>query len=183
MSARFARLGIAHRIRRLDAIRTEANHQIGCALSHRAVVEEAWRQGLENVLVFEDDVLFTTDAIAGLQSGLQELRCREWKLFYLGACRWHREFPPLPGAQRLAQAGSVTCAHAVAYHRSLYDRYLREVPADAAGMQEWLKTHLGIDQYYAFSITEQKYILTPVVATQPPIVPMESADVQRRLSN
>ncbi|MGO4883328.1 MAG: glycosyltransferase [Bryobacteraceae bacterium] len=183
VSARFARLGIAHRIRRLDAIRTEANHQIGCALSHRAVVEEAWRQGLENVLVFEDDVLFTTDAIAGLQSGLQELRCREWKLFYLGACRWHREFPPLPGAQRLAQAGSVTCAHAVAYHRSLYDRYLREVPADAAGMQEWLKTHLGIDQYYAFSITEQKYILTPVVATQPPIVPMESADVQRRLSN
>ncbi len=181
VTARFARLGIADRIRRFEAIRTQPNHHVGCGLSHRAIVAEARRQGLSNVLVFEDDVLFTSDAIPGLRTALAELRGRTWHLFYLGACRWRQDFPPLPGLQRLAQAGAVTCTHAVAYHESIYDRILSEVPADAPGMEAWLKTHHGIDQYYAFSLTENKYMLSPVIATQQNIVPMESPDVQRQL--
>jgi hypothetical protein len=145
------------------------------------VIQEARQQGLANVLTFEDDVLFTTDAIPALQTAVQELQGHEWKLFYLGACRWNREFPPLPGAHRLAQAGAVTCTHAVAYHHSLYDRVLQEVPADAAGMENWLRTHHGLDQYFAFSITEQKYLLSPVIATQPKLVPMECPEVQQGL--
>lgn len=181
VKARFARLGIADRVGRFDAICTQPNHHIGCGLSHRGVVAAAHAQGLRNVLVFEDDVLFTDDAIFGLQTGVQELSSHDWKLFYLGACRWNQDYPPLPGHTRLAQAGAVTCAHAVAYHSSLYDRILREVPGDAEGMEEFLKTHHGIDQYYAFHITEQKYMLSPVIATQANIVPIESAEVRQRL--
>jgi GR25 family glycosyltransferase involved in LPS biosynthesis len=181
VTQRFERLGIGHRVRRFEAIPTQPNHHIGCGLSHRAVVAESKRQGLANVLVFEDDVQFTSDAIAGLETALAELRGREWKMLYLGACRWHREFPPLPGFQRLAQAGPVTCTHAVAYHHSVYDRILRDVPADAAGMERWLATHRGIDQYYAFTLTEDKYLLSPVIATQPNILPMESEEVRQRM--
>ena len=179
--ARFARLGISDRIRRFEAIRAQPNHHVGCGLSHRAVVAEAHAQGLKNVLVFEDDVLFTDDAVPGLQTALEELARRDWKLFYLGACRWKQEFPPLEGCRRLAQAGAVTCAHAVAYDQSVYERILREVPGDISGMEMWLQTHHGIDQYYAFSITEDKYMLSPVIATQAAIFPMESPDVQQRL--
>jgi Glycosyl transferase family 2/Glycosyltransferase family 25 (LPS biosynthesis protein) len=181
VSARFARLGIAHRVRRFEAIRTEPNPHAGGGLSHRAIVAEAKAQGLENVLVFEDDVRFTADAIPGLQAALEELKGREWKLLYLGACRWNRDFPPLDGCGRLAQAGAVTSAHAVAYHRSIFDRILCEVPDDSAGMEAWLKTHHGIDQYYAFTVAEGKYLLSPVVATKPDILAMESAEVQARL--
>ncbi len=181
VSARFARLGISNRVRRFEAVQTHPNHYVGGALSHRAVIQEARQQGLRNVLAFEDDVLFTTDAIPGLQAAVEELHEREWKLFYLGACRWNREFPPLPGSRRLAQAGAVTCTHAVAYHQSFYDRILREVPGDAAGTENWLRTHHALDQYFAFHITEQKYVLSPVIATQPKIVPMESPEVQQRL--
>jgi hypothetical protein len=180
-TARFTRLGIFSRVRRFEAIRTQHNHHIGCGLSHRAVVAEAWTQGLENVLVFEDDVVFTSDAISGLQRALDELRGREWKLLYLGACRWNTEYPPLPGYRRLAQGGALTCAHAVAYHRSIFDRILREVPSDPAGMEGWLKIHHGIDQYYAFTLTEDKYLLSPVIATQRSILPLESPEVQRLL--
>ena len=181
VTARFTRLGILHRVRRFEAIPAQPNHHIGCGLSHRAVVEEASRHGLENLLVLEDDVVFTTDVIEGLQTALQELRGREWKMLYLGACRWHQDFPPLPGANRLAKAGSVTCTHAVAYHRSIYDRILRDAPGTYAGMEAWLQTHRGIDQYYAFSINEDKYLLSPVVASQRSIAPLESAEVQQRL--
>jgi GR25 family glycosyltransferase involved in LPS biosynthesis len=179
-SARFDRLGIAHRVRRFEAIRTP-NQYVGCSLSHRAVVAEAERQGLANVLVFEDDVLFTSDAIAGLETALRELRGREWSMLYLGACRWRQECPPLGGATRLAKAGAVTCTHALGYHQSIYDRILNEVPSGLAAMEEWVKTHLCIDQYYAFSLTDGKYLLSPVIATQPNIVPMENEDVRRRL--
>jgi hypothetical protein len=181
VSARFARLAIGDRVRRFEAVAAQPNHYAGGALSHRAVVEEARRQGLSNVLAFEDDVMFTTDAIPALQTGVQELQGREWKLFYLGACRWNQEFPPLPGAQRLALAGAVTCTHAVAYHSSMYDRILQEVPAEPAGMDNWLQTHHALDQYFAFRVTEEKYLLSPVIATQRKILPMESPEVQQRL--
>ena len=181
VSARFARLGISHRVRRFEAIRTQPNHHAGCGLSHRAVVEEARRQGLANVLVFEDDVLFTSDAIPGLETALRELRGREWQMLYLGACRWQQEYPPVEGAMRLAMAGAVTCTHAVAYRQSIYNRILAEVPADLGGMEAWLQSHHGIDQYFAFCHTEGRYILSAVIATQPNIVPSESQEVQQRL--
>ena len=181
VSARFARLGISHRVQRFEAIRTQPSHHVGCGLSHRAVVAEARRQGLANVLVFEDDVLFTSDALPGLKTALQELQGREWKLLYLGGCRWNQEFPLVEGTTRLAKAGAVTCTHAVAYHASVYERILSEAPGGITGMQEWLKTHHGIDQYYAFNLTEGKYLLSPVIATQPNIVPLESDQVRRLL--
>jgi hypothetical protein len=181
VSARFARLGIGHRVRRFNAIRTQPNHHIGCGLSHRAVVEEARRQGLSNVLVFEDDVVFTADVISGLETAIRDLRGRDWKMLYFGACRWNREYPPLEGAVRLAVAGAVTCLHAVAYHHTAFDRILAEVPADLPGMEAWLHTHRGIDQYFAFHHSEGKYLLSPVIATQPSILASETADVQASL--
>ena len=48
-------------------------------------------------------------------------------------------------------------------------------------MEAWLQTHHGIDQYFAFSHAEGKYLLSPVIATQPNIVPSESPEVQQRL--
>jgi len=177
--ARFERLGIASRVRRFEALRTQQNHHVGHGLSHRAVVAEAKAHGLENVLVFEDDVRFTSDAVRGLRQSLDELRGRPWVMLYLGACRWHRETPPLPGCGRLALAGPVTCAHAVAYHRSIFDRILADVPGESSAMERWLQTHHGIDQYYAFTLTENKFLLSPVIATQTSVLPMESPEVQR----
>jgi hypothetical protein len=85
------------------------------------------------------------------------------------------------GCARLQHAGAVTCCHAIAYRETAYDSILAEVPADAHSMEEWLKIHHGFDQYYAFCIAEKKYILSPVIATQLPILYMESDEVRRRI--
>ena len=174
-SGHFERAGIARRIRWFPAIPTPSNHHIGCALSHRAIVKEAQRQGLRNVLVFEDDVILTKDALAHLQTALRELHGRDWDLLYLGACRWGHEFPMVEECTRLQHAGPVTCTYAIAYCRL---HMTEEVPDDAQSMEEWLKTHHGIDQYYAFSITERKYLLSPVIATTVASPPLESDDVR-----
>ncbi len=179
---RFERAGIARRIRRFPAIPTPSNRHIGRALSHRAVVQEARHQGLKNVLVLEDDVILTEDAPSHLRTAARELDGRDWDLLYLGACRWEHTFPMVEGCTHLEHAGPVTSTHAIAYRQSAYDRILAEVPGDAWSMEEWLKAHHGIDQYYAFSITERKYLLSPVIATQAAILPLESDDVRQTIS-
>jgi GR25 family glycosyltransferase involved in LPS biosynthesis len=182
VASHFERAGIARRVRKFPAISTPSNHHIGCALSHRGIVQEARSQGLKNVLVFEDDVILTRDAASHLRLALSELDGRDWDLLYLGACRWEHKFPLVEGCTHLEKAGPVTCSFAIAYHESVYDRILGEVPADAESMEEWLKTQRGIDQYYAFCIKERKYLVAPVVATQMAILPLETDDVRRRIS-
>ena len=72
-------LGIDHRIRRFAAIDTPTSRGIGRALSHRAIVAEAKWQGLDNVLVLEDDVVFSRRTAEVLAQSLAELREREWR--------------------------------------------------------------------------------------------------------
>ncbi len=178
---RFETLGIASRIRRFPAIHTPENSHVGCGLSHRAIVAEAQRLGLSNVLVFEDDVVFTKDASALLQAALQELAGRDWGLLYLGACRWEHTFPMVDGCTRLEHAGPVTTCHAIAYHESEYSRLLEALPADTAAMQTWLQTYRGIDQYYASEIPDRKFLVSPVIATQENLLPYEPVEVRQRV--
>ena len=56
---------------------------IGRALSHRGVVAEAKWQGLDSVLVLEDDVIFSRRTADVLAQSLAELREREWGLLSL----------------------------------------------------------------------------------------------------
>jgi hypothetical protein len=178
---RFEKVGIASRIRRFSAIDTPANHHVGCGLSHRAILEEARRQNLQNVLVFEDDVILTSDAPARLEIALDELRALDWEMLYLGACRWEHKFPLAEGCTSLERAGPVTSCHAIAYHESTYHRLLAEIPSDVQSMETWLRTYHGIDQYYAFSITERKFLVCPVIATQACLLPYEEPDVSQRI--
>jgi hypothetical protein len=179
--ARFEKLGIASRIRRFPAISTPSNPHIGCALSHREIIQEAQRQGLNNVLVFEDDVMFTADACSHLEQALRELDGREWDLLYLGACCWEHTFPMVEGCSRLQHAGPATTCHAIAYRESTYARLLAAVPSDAGNMQAWLEDHHAIDQYYAFSILHGKFLVSPVIATQENLLPYEPVEVRQRI--
>lgn len=176
----FQQAGIAPRVRRFPAVHTPRNHHVGCGLSHRAIVEEAARLGLKNVLVFEDDVILTRDVLPNLQIALREIHAHEWDLLYLGACRWEHKFPMAEGCTRLERAGPVTCLHAIAYNESIYGRILNELPADIPAMEEWLRLHSGVDQYFASSVKERKFIVTPTVATTACLLPFETEDMRLR---
>ena len=136
-------LGIDHRIRRFAAIDTPTSRGIGRALSHRAIVAEAKWQGLDNVLVLEDDVVFSRRTADVLAQSLAELREREWRLLSLGASCGDRAFPGASGDRFLQTAQGSMSLHAVAYHHTVYDQILTEVPATPTGMARWLQTHLG----------------------------------------
>jgi hypothetical protein len=177
---RFEKLGIAGRVRRFSAIETPSNHHIGCALSHRAILAEARQRGLRNVLVFEDDVIFSPNAIEELRPNVVKLKNHDWQTLYLGGHRWGRTFEKAPGCQHLEIPQGVTCTHAIAYRDSIYDRILAEVPQTPSRVALWLRKERGIDQYFMRSLAGLHLITSPIVATQGSILAQETRDFEER---
>ena len=78
MRRRFAALHIQQRVSRFDAVETPWSHHVGCALSHRSIIDQADRRGLDNVLVFEDDAIFLDDTSDVLDRSIAELGRQDW---------------------------------------------------------------------------------------------------------
>jgi hypothetical protein len=97
MQARFERLAIGHSVQRVSAIDTPESHHIGCALTHRQILERARQRGLANVLVFEDDAIFLDTTLEHLTRSVAELEGQPWQIFYLGGHKWGNSFKPRPG--------------------------------------------------------------------------------------
>jgi hypothetical protein len=167
-------LGIDHRIRRFAAIDTPTSRGIGRALSHRAVVAEAKWQGLDNVLVLEDDVVFARQTEDVLAQSLAELREREWRLLSFGGRCGDRTFPGPSGERFLQATQGAISLHAVAYHHTAYDGILTEVPATPTGMARWLQTHAGMGHYYAERFDGMSLVTCPSIAIQPSLLPQDA---------
>lgn len=176
MQRRLRRLGILHRVRRFDAIDTPDLHHIGCALSHRKIVEEARDKGYRSVLVLEDDVLFHDKTLDSLRQSLTELEGQEWSVFYLGGMKWGKKYNKLPHCSYLERPQEMTCAHALAYHSSFYDTLLNDLPAGLSDMSKWIDTHAAIDQYLPRQ--EGLVVMSPIVATQATILREENVELR-----
>jgi GR25 family glycosyltransferase involved in LPS biosynthesis len=173
VTRRFEKLGIAAKVRRFAATETPYSHHIGCALSHRAIIADAARQGLDNVLVFEDDVLFSSNAEAELRRSIDELKRRDWSILFLGGHRWGRTFEKAPGCQFLDLPRGLTCTHAVAYNHTVYDRILADIPGTPSEVALWLRTKAGIDQYFAV-FDGERLLTSPVIASQATLIAQET---------
>jgi hypothetical protein len=159
-------LGIEHRVRRFPAIETPRHPDIGCALSHRAVVAEARWLGLGNVLVIEEGVLFSHRTPERLARTLAELAGRPWRLLSLGA----------PGRDEPANGAAVRPArdrvglYALAYHRSAYDRVLSEIPDTPTAAARWLSAGEGLDRRLARTFGPMSLVACPSAATLPELL-------------
>jgi hypothetical protein len=91
----------------------------------------------------------------------------------LGGHRWGQSFETVPGCQYLEQPHGLTCTHAIAYHESIFDRVLSDVPATPSAAALWLRQHHGIDQYYARSLDGLHLVTNPVIAAQASILGQE----------
>lgn len=120
------------------------NGRAGCLLSHRRVIEQAYRDGLESVLVFEDDLDFDHQFDARIQPTLETLRRTEWDVFYLGMTP---KAPLLPAGEGLVRTLGGTTTHAIAYHRRVMPELLKQLP-DETSVLRFLSRHKSVDRYY-----------------------------------
>jgi|7_EtaG_2_1085326.scaffolds.fasta_scaffold91215_1 hypothetical protein len=59
---------------------------IGCSAAHFHVVHQAMKLNLNSILIFEDDIVFTDDSKAVIQSMIRDVQEHDidWDLFYIG---------------------------------------------------------------------------------------------------
>ncbi len=179
MRRRFKALGIEASVRIFKAADTSDNH-IGRALSHRSVILEASQQGLDNVLVLEDDVLFLDESLAILTRSVAELKQQQWNLFYLGGDRNGQSHPLAAGCQHLSVARGMTCRCAIAYNKPIFDKILCDVPDSEEALAEWTDDHHSIDRY--LQGIDRQFLAEPSVATRIELLPMQKEELQKRFT-
>ena len=92
----------------------------GCLVSHRAVAAAAWADGVESLLVLEDDVEFDPEVDPKLRAALAELP-DDWTFLYIGGS--HRVRPEPVGAH-VGRCVSTLSTYAYAVRRPALRRLL-----------------------------------------------------------
>jgi|WetSurMetagenome_2_1015567.scaffolds.fasta_scaffold537815_1 GR25 family glycosyltransferase involved in LPS biosynthesis len=64
--------------------KTLQDREIGCKLSHLAIIEECKRDNIERVLIFEDDIQISDIFLDKLEKVKDFILNEKWDLFYLG---------------------------------------------------------------------------------------------------
>jgi hypothetical protein len=179
MRRRLKALGIETSVRIFKAADTSDNH-IGRALSHRSIILEARQQGLDNVLVLEDDMLFLDETLALLTKSVAELRQQQWNLFYLGGNRQGQSYPLADGCRHLSVAQGVICRYATAYNKLVFDKILCDVADSEEALAEWMDDHHSIDRY--LHGIDRQFLAEPSVATRIELLPLEKEELQKRFT-
>ncbi|MGA7279479.1 MAG: glycosyltransferase [Desulfocapsaceae bacterium] len=179
MHKRLKALGIEASVRISKAAAMSDKH-IHLALSHRSIISEARQQGLDNVLVFEDDTLFLDETVAFLTKSVAELKEQQWNLFYLGGNRQGQTCPLAAGCRHLSDAQGVVGTHAIAYGKKVFNKILSDLPDSEEAMTAWLDDHHSIDHY--LQGIDRQFLAEPSVATQIELLPSEKQEFQKRFT-
>lgn len=151
----FESIGLMGKVIRHSAIVHE-NPCVGNGSSHSAMMQYAKDTACRNILIFEDDVNFFSNAVKNLAKSIKDLP-DDWDMFYLGANL--DVFPAYKVTDHIAKLTGAFATHAYAVRSTLYDRLI------PIGPDESIEHN---DVYYATHIHPNYncYLATPLVAGQ-----------------
>lgn len=115
------------RFNAIDAVVEKIRPDDACILSHRTVLEEAMKDGVGNLFVFEDDAQFVPDFNTKFDEFYKKIPDNQWDMLYLGA--WiHKSEPFTDGVVKLQKSYS---AHAYGIQYKMMEKCLK------ATYQKW----------------------------------------------
>lgn len=119
-TAQFARVGLAERVEFVVVQKHPTNCEQGMYESHLLCLTKGLAQGAEQILIFEDDILFEGFTTAALERCIAFLAAeRDWHLFFLGCMVKASRRTTFPGVLQIRYR---SLAHAYAIHRRLAER-------------------------------------------------------------
>lgn len=144
-------VGIADRVQRFSAIERPNGFQ-GNAESHLAMLREAYTDGVERVLILEDDCDFVAGAERQMERAVQDLRGRDWAMFYLGI-GWgpHDRFTPEPVGDYLFRLHRGWFIHAYAVNLQ-HPGLMRHIENTREGA---IERHDAWDNYYSKEVFDE----------------------------
>ena len=106
----------------------------GCYMSHLGVLKEALAQGLENVVIIEDDLILEPPSLRSQPQLLKTLREENWDIAYLGHIENYENPNALPAWKITDQP--LVCAHFIAFNGKV-------IPAIVSFLEACLKRPEG----------------------------------------
>jgi len=114
---------------------------LGCNLSHLGVVKKSKELGLNNVLVFEDDIVFCENFELEFKKRIEQLP-NDWDLFYLSGNNFYNKKSDYNGLIKVTENISKTThtltTHSYAIKGHMFDSIIEGIE----------KMDLPIDMYY-----------------------------------
>lgn len=166
----FEKIGIANRVEFINAVYLKDRPALGNHLSHAICINKANKRGINNVLIFEDDVLFLDNALDTLIKAEDQLsHIDKWGLFYLGA---NLEQPCYQETENLSRLTFAFSTHAYAINRYLFDLLISINLDDSIAHNDVHMSNYIIPHFPC-------YIATPITAIQSP----SYSDIEKREVN
>jgi len=97
--------------------------QMGCTLSHLLLLEYAKDNGLDSLLIFEDDLILADDFNQRFETAIKELP-EDWCMLYFGGNHFKGTKPFSPN---LVQLNGTLTTHAIAIHSRFYDVAIKTI--------------------------------------------------------
>lgn len=109
---------------RISAVRptTGTNHinrgALGCLLSHIKILKAAARTKIPNILICEDDIIFSEDFNMKVQPVLSDLKAMQWDIFFFGA---RQMAAPQKVTDHIYRVKSALTTHCYAVNQPAYE--------------------------------------------------------------
>lgn len=154
MSQELSKVGLENFVKRYSAIKAEVKTPQNCVIasgtSHRNIIQYAYENNLENILVLEDDVFFKENAIELIEKSLDSLsKIDNWDLYYLSANVFDNPLTLID--DNLMIINNCYCVHAYAVNKKAYENILRYNPKTDVPIDAWL-TQNGFIKYGGYPL-------------------------------
>jgi len=158
----FESVGVMERVQRVSGV-DHPDGRIGLIKSFLKIFKDVKERGVENVLIFEDDVTFMNNPIENLQKAIEQVGNINWSLFYLGANTHEKCNIFRPNLILLRNAFS---AHAVAYSNKTYNQIINKFE----NTNEIKSIDDINDVFFCKEIQNKRtcFLVNPIIATQRP---------------
>lgn len=135
------------KILRFEAIKHNLSY-IGCALSHRNVLEICIENGWQRVMILEDDMQFTQDPsdIVRLENTLNLLDDIEWDVFFPSSNYF--ELSKTPYADDIVQVHSAYTTHCYIVNQNYFETLHRAVNQNIFQLLKFKQESDAIDVLY-----------------------------------
>ena len=153
----------------------------GCILSHRAVIQDAYRSDAKTVLIAEDDALLTREAAqiwAKTVSGWIGQLPEDWAAVYLCSCTPQQPVQVAARTEEVRLLEVSGASNTVAYllNGRVFAALLAELP-EQQSIWPWVARHKAIDRWYSRNLNRfgRIYVCSPSIVLQQQIGPSDIA--------
>lgn len=142
-TAQLNSLGIEYeRVSAVDSIEKNIPPTQACTMSHLMVIKDAKKRGFNNIVIFEDDVVFVDDFTEKFNVAIQSVPST-WEMLYIGGVNFDYKKINM----HVVSSNGTHATHAYAIKGQVFDKILNTVKEEDVVDVSYAKMHKDMETY------------------------------------